>query len=252
MRAKLMLTIVCVLAGCFTNDPGNHSNQMTGDLAVGGGAGSNGGGNNGGNGGGIGSSGGGGGDMAIAADLAASGDYPPGPYGHVQKGDTIEPTVSWQCVQPGSTTPTTMTPKDFFDSDGSRKINVVLFDISATWCETCQQEADMEETNWTSGWSSEGVVPVTLMIEDKVRGSTATVQTAIDWINAHNLKHGYVCADPKEEFLMGVPGTVGLPRNLIVDPRHMTIYDVVSGYNPTSGNAQLVKVVGALAMQNAH
>jgi hypothetical protein len=240
MRVRYMVTILGLLAGCGGSTAPN-------------GAGGGNGGTTGGGGGGAGATGGGGGgdtgavDMAMSPDMAmppdmAMSDYPPGPYG-VQKGNTIDPNLSWQCIKPGETTATTMTPKDFFDGDGSKKINALLFDLSATWCGPCNQEADKEESVWTSTWSGEGVVPVTMMIEDKQKGSTPTVQTALNWVTAHKLKHVYVCADPGHKLYTGK----AIPFNVIVDPRHMTIFDTVQGYNAT-----IETDLATVATQNAH
>ncbi len=56
-------------------------------------------------------------------------EYPPGPYG-VAVGQTVPPNLSWQGFTPGSDVATTVTIQDFFDCDGTRGIDAVLFDTS--------------------------------------------------------------------------------------------------------------------------
>ncbi|HHH27494.1 MAG TPA: hypothetical protein ENK57_03965 [Polyangiaceae bacterium] len=56
-------------------------------------------------------------------------EYPAGPYG-VAQGQIVPPNLTWQGFAPGSSTPETISIQDFFDCDGSRGINAVLFDTS--------------------------------------------------------------------------------------------------------------------------
>ena len=247
MRANCMLAVLVLLAGCGGSNPGSDTGGNGGSAGSGGSSG-----------GGAGGSGGAGSqdlaspssngslDMATPPDMVATTacQYPAGPYA-LAKGKTIDPSISWQCVKAGETTAKTMSTKDFFDCDGSRKINAVLFDTSATWCGPCNDEADMEEANWTARWMKEGVVVVTLMAEGAVQNQPATLQTALDWIKAHKLMHGYVCVDP--QYTVTPPtGCDAIPCNVIVDPRKMTIADYMAGWDPAD------RTLDKLAMSNAH
>lgn len=55
--------------------------------------------------------------------------YPPPPYG-VAQGQVLPPTLSWQGFAPGASTPSTINVEDFFDCDGSRDIDAVVFDTA--------------------------------------------------------------------------------------------------------------------------
>ncbi len=55
--------------------------------------------------------------------------WPAGPYG-VGQGDTLPSGKSWQGYAAGSTQAGTVALADFYDCDGSRGINAVLFDTS--------------------------------------------------------------------------------------------------------------------------
>jgi len=76
------------------------------------------------------SSGGGnghGGNGEGAGPLAC--EYPAGPYG-VGQGQTVPPNLTWQGYAPNSNSVSTIKIEDFFDCDGTRGIDAVLFDTS--------------------------------------------------------------------------------------------------------------------------
>ena len=55
--------------------------------------------------------------------------YPAGPYG-VAQGQTMPPSLSWQVYAPGQSSPSTVSTSDLFDCDGSKGIDVLIFDTS--------------------------------------------------------------------------------------------------------------------------
>ncbi len=138
----------------------------------------------------------------------------------------MDPSLSWQGYLPGSTTLATLRSTDLFDCDKSKGINAIVFDESATWCAACQQEASDLEAQMTSKWKAEGVFFVTLMCQD-ANGDPATTQTASDWQTQYGLTDVAVVADPGCTFLQS---TGGLPTNVLVDPRTMTVVSSTEGY----------------------
>jgi hypothetical protein len=67
------------------------------------------------------------------------------------------------------------------------------------------------------------------MIEDESR-SPATKATVDLWISTYKLNHD-VCADPTESLAGG--GSIGLPYNVIVDPRTMKVVKIIEGDGPS-------------------
>ena len=153
--------------------------------------------------------------------------YPPGPYG-ITPGATVDPGLSWQGYLAGSSTISTLRSSDLLDCDKSKGINAIVLDESASWCAACQQEAQDLEPQMASAWTAEGVVVVTLMVEDD-NSNPASVQTASAWKGAFGLTSVDVVADPP--FTFGGQGSQALPTNLIVDPRTMRIVSVTPGYS---------------------
>jgi len=158
-------------------------------------------------------------------------------------GTTAAPNLTWQGYEEGSSQVSTISILDYFDCDGSKGINALLVDVSATWCGACQQEA-MDLPGQVSGWSGKGIRVLTLMIEDE-NMNPATTQTALDWKNAFGLTQIAVAADPNFT-LSPSSGAVGLPMQVLIDPRTMQIVEVDQGY---SGDYSSVE---QLAQQNAH
>jgi thiol-disulfide isomerase/thioredoxin len=159
--------------------------------------------------------------------------YPAGPYG-IMTNNTVAATLAnkgsgWQCLPAGSSTPTTVQVSDFFDSDGSKGINAVVFDTSAEWCGSCRSESSSLEQQVTTHFKPEGVRVVVLMIQNADR-SPADIQTAIRWRSQYNLNDVMVCAAPGFEFAQS--GTNGLPLNVLVDPRSMVVKTRASGGLP--------------------
>lgn len=152
--------------------------------------------------------------------------YPPGPYG-VTEGATVEPGLSWQGYLAGGTPLSTLRSRDLLDCDGSKGIRALVFDESASWCGACQEEAQDLEAQMKSAWTAEGVVFVTLMVEDE-SSNPATVQTASAWKGAFGLASVDVVADP--QFTFSGQGMQGLPTNVLVDPRTMKIVSLTQGY----------------------
>jgi len=114
------------------DDDGTSAPGSGGDVALGGSGSVD---TNDGTGGQVSQNGGSGGtpSSGVGAGGAGAGptgcDYPAGPYS-VAQGGTLPPTLSWQGIAPGSSTPTTVSVQDFFDCDGSKGIDALIFDTS--------------------------------------------------------------------------------------------------------------------------
>ena len=144
--------------------------------------------------------------------------YPVGPYGKTE-GKVVSPNLSWEGFRPGSTTPTTVTPEDFFDCDGSRGITAVYAIIGTQWCSGCNAEAQ-DLADKAAQWANLGVVVVSFLAETS-SGTPASVNTASSWMSQYGLQDTYVCADPDYALFSGD----FVPFQLLIDPRTMTVVD---------------------------
>jgi hypothetical protein len=151
--------------------------------------------------------------------------YPGGPNG-VSQGSIADGSLTWQGYADGANQLSTVTIKDYFDCDGSKGINALLVLTSASWCGACQQEAQ-EMPATIASWAGMGIKVLTLMIEDD-NSNPATPPVALAWKNQFGLSNAVV-ADP--DFSFAPPGSVGLPLNVIIDPRTMKIVDTEEGYS---------------------
>ena len=166
-----------------------------------------------------------------SASPVTEGAYPDGPYG-IAEGATVPPTFTWNGLGPGGT-PQTYTPADFFDVDGSKGINAIVFDSSGQWCAACQQEALELEGIIANNWGPSGVAVLTLMIEDNNYKPTTDIGVADSWMTMYHLKNVPVALDPAFHFAIYTGGSVGLPYNVLVNPRNMQV--VKSPYFPGPG-----------------
>jgi thiol-disulfide isomerase/thioredoxin len=166
--------------------------------------------------------------------------YPSGPYGKTA-GTVLSPSSTWQGYEVGAAAVTTISATDLYDCDGTKGINALLLDESATWCGACQQEAQALPGQMST-WSPQGVKVVTLMVQN-ASSQPADTSTALDWRNTFSLSSTVaVAADPAFSFAHS--GSNGLPMNVLVDPRTMNIVSVVEGY----GGAD--PAVSQLALKN--
>ena len=167
---------------------------------------------------------------APAADSGGTGScsYPEGTTG-TGAGQLVESGFNWQGYAPNQTSPSTISMADLFDCDGSKGINAIIFDVSATWCAACQSEAaDLPKLFPT--YDAMGIKHVTLMVQD-TGNVPATLMTATTWKTTYGLTDVYVAADPNFSFQpSGTSGSVSLPMTIVVDPRTMKIAKVGQGY----------------------
>ena len=168
--------------------------------------------------------------------------YPEGLYG-IEVDKLFAPMRSWPGFADGSDVPTVLHPEDYYDCDGSRGINALVLDESATWCGACQQAAGALRDQVNGAWAGKGIHVLTLMIQDG-KNAPATIDTAAAWKKQYNLPYA-VGADPGSTFIGGGGKPVDIPVQLLIDPRTMTIVareEGFSGINPA---------IAALADKNA-
>jgi len=165
-------------------------------------------------------------------------------------GNVVPPHRQWDGFPEGSkagvaTDAVPVLLDDYFDCDGSRGINAILLDESAVWCGACELAATDINNKLKTSWSTLGIKVITLMIDDVDTETPATTATALKWKTTFHLDSSAVVADPQFTFIPPNASSIGLPLELIVDPRTMTIVASEEGY---SGDySELV----ALAKKNA-
>jgi hypothetical protein len=169
-------------------------------------------------------------------------DYPTSNVG-ITIGATVSGNLSWQGYPEGSSQAATISIQDYYDCDGSKGVNAILLLNSATWCGNCQQEASDLNANIAGGWAAAGIKVITLMVQNQ-SSQPATLPTAQQWKDNFGLTTSAVVADPN--FSFAGSGTIGLPLELIVDPRTMQIVDRQEGYSGVHTKLE------QLAAQNAN
>ncbi len=162
--------------------------------------------------------------------------YPDGGYG-INEGSVVNGNLAWQGYSEGASQLGSVSIQDYFDCDGSKGINALLIDSSAVWCGVCQEEA-ADLPSQQASFQAKGIRVLTLMIQDN-SGNPATTGTATSWRNNFGLDAYSVCADPN--FSFGGNGSVGLPLQIIVDPRTMKIVGREEGFGDYSTVLQLAQ-----------
>lgn len=160
--------------------------------------------------------------------------YPSSGYG-VYEGQVVPGNLAWQGYPDGSSASGTVSIKDYFDCDGSKGIHALLIVNSATWCGACQQEAN-DLPSHAAVFAQKGIRVLTLMVQN-ASGQPATLSTATSWRNNFDLQAYATAADPN--FSFAGSGNVGLPLQILVDPRTMKIVDRTEGFAGYSTVTQL-------------
>jgi len=153
--------------------------------------------------------------------------YPEGPYG--KTAGSVMSQLSWDGYRDGAGDWTKIDLIDYYDPDGSKGIKVILVEMSALWCGVCRSEAGRLAPIYDAEWKAKGARFITLIVQ----GNTKTPATEPDvdsWIKTFKCTYDVVL-DPSMSIATG--GSIGLPYNVIVDPRDMTIYKVVQGDGPS-------------------
>ncbi|HEY5241927.1 MAG TPA: hypothetical protein VIJ22_10695, partial [Polyangiaceae bacterium] len=82
-------------------------------------------------------------------------------------GDVVDPSLSWQGYLDDGTEAQAVSIRQYYDCDGSKGVNALMLDESATWCADCESQAQRIAPELSSSWKSQGVHVVTLMAEDQ-------------------------------------------------------------------------------------
>lgn len=153
--------------------------------------------------------------------------YPSGPYG-LNVGQTF-PNLSFQGYRDGTGAWTTLTMGDYYDPTGSRHVNGLYLDVSASWCGACRAEAGDLPAMYAGTYKARGGRFLTAMIQDS-SSSPATQSTVDEWKTTFSLNFDIV-ADGTESTLPK-SGGVGLPHNYVIDTRTMKVSKVIEGADP--------------------
>jgi hypothetical protein len=151
--------------------------------------------------------------------------YPAGPYGF-STGSTF-PNVSFKGYHEGTGVWSDVSMSEYYDPDGSRHVNALWLDVSASWCSACRAEAGDLPDLYTK-YKPRGGRVLTALIEND-SSSPATQSTVDSWDTSFSVNFDIV-ADPMSAALP--KGGVGLPHNYLIDPRTMKIVKVVEGADP--------------------
>jgi thiol-disulfide isomerase/thioredoxin len=149
-------------------------------------------------------------------------------------GKVVPPHHTWKGFPDNSlatSTPVDVAFDDYYDCDGSKGVNALLVDTSALWCGACQEAASHFTQEIKSSWAALGIHVITLMVDDAQPGQPATIKTVTGWKTTYKLDNSTVVVDPGFTFAPPGETTIGLPVEVIVDPRTMKIVDSQEGYS---------------------
>ena len=161
-------------------------------------------------------------------------EYPTSGFG-VDVGNYVQGNLAWQGYAENSAASGTVSIQDYFDCDGSKGINALLIVNSATWCGACQEEAS-DLPSHAATFAQKGIRILTLMVEN-ANGAPASLSTATSWRDNFGLDAYGTAADPN--FSFAGFGSVGLPLQILVDPRTMKIVDRSEGFGGYAAVTQL-------------
>ena len=140
--------------------------------------------------------------------------WPSGEPG-VATGQVVPEGQVWEGFFGGSGSPGTTSIADYYDCDGKKGINAILFITAATTCDRCKHEAKSLEARMDE-WVPLGIKVVTLMYYPD------TVAAAQSWKSTYGLNRVDVLAD-KDGPVMAYTSPWATPLHTIVDPRTMRV-----------------------------
>lgn len=140
--------------------------------------------------------------------------------------------LSWKGFPEGKMTPTDLTKMlidTWFDSDGSKGINAILFLTSKYNCAACAKESSELQAKIES-WNldNKGIKVVVLVINNKSNGFPDLTSTLL-WKSQYKLLDATVVSDSNTTF--AVSSTFSTPLRTVVDPRTMKVVEVAEGYS---------------------
>ena len=158
-------------------------------------------------------------------------EWPTGAVG-LENGEVMAAAgTSWFGYGPGDTEPRTISIEEFYDCDGTHNIDALLFTTSKFNCGRCAREAQELEANIAS-WRAMGyrIKVITMLIDNPAGERDPNGEACGTWIDTYNLENVYVMGDPTVTFFTA--GRFSTPMRAVVDPRDMTIQEIVQGSTP--------------------
>lgn len=152
-------------------------------------------------------------------------DYPAGPYG-MKVGQTFaefelegyRDGVEWTRIK----------LRDLYDPRGEKGITAIYLTIGASWCPSCQGEANLLPSKYPA-YKAKGARFFSVLVQDASR-RPASRTTLDSWIERYKINFDIV-ADPTFASIPNAAsgGSIGLPYDMAIDPRTMRVTYVKSG-----------------------
>lgn len=155
--------------------------------------------------------------------------YPARPYG-LKQGEVF-PRVKFKGYRAGSSNWEGIDIAEYYDPDGSKGINAILYVVSAEWCNPCREETKELPKLLDCQYKSRGAKFIQALVEDK-DGDYASQPTLERWIKQFKLNYNLVLDDEHITWAKGA----GIPLNFFIDPRTMKIVRIKEGVS-TSGSS---------------
>ncbi len=129
--------------------------------------------------------------------------------------------------------------RSLVESDGVHLYKYLLLDVSAGWCNPCNQEAqDLGLQGADSGkiaeWLGKGGVVLTVLVEgyDESSHAAPLAGDITTWLNAHQSQHSLALDMPQALDSVGL-NTAAFPYNAVINLQTMTIDDAWYGVDTT-------------------
>lgn len=159
-------------------------------------------------------------------------------------------TLAWKGYAVGSNDVETIVAGDFYDCNGSKGIDVVVYEMAKFFCGACEQDAKTLEQRLAT-WRAEGlgVAWVTVLVSAPDGASPATTEGAKIWREKHGFQNVHVVADPSYQLLPPGKQSFGTPSFVVVDPRTQTVVKWQEGLAMGPGGQD--ETIVAVAKKNA-
>jgi hypothetical protein len=192
-------------------------------------------------------SGGGGGDARNRWDLKMGPPpdmsmgpppYPMGPYGN-KVGDTIADLMfsgyRLTVAQTDSSKLTWDNTISLSDYHANSANTCMVLSIGATWCGACQQEQPAMTGDIQS---TPGLAALGILFEGPTNGTASTMQDVSNWTQQYHQDYFVVQGTEAiaqqlfQGYGSGMPPTIGLPFNLVINPKTMKVMEEIEGFDP--------------------
>jgi len=186
-----------------------------------------------------------GGATAIVPTVPLNCSHAPGEPG-VGEGKQLPTTLFWKGYAPGTDEAGVVRAADLFDCNGSKGIDVVVYEMAKFFCGSCEQDAKTLESR-LAGWRAEGlnVQWVTTLVTSTDGQSPPNVEGAKVWRDKFKLESVHVVADPGYQLLPPGKQGFGTPSFVVVDPRTQTVVAWQEGLGGQDG------IIESTAKKNA-